>query len=163
GSVGEQPHTGYNTQALHGSLQYLLSNEKTVSASLQSVNEQDFWRAWQIADGSHIQYLDGPAKLKLATISYQDLADHGVADSINATAYFNRQNDGRSEIRVASPGTQNFGSESDNLFGLNLGLGTFIGQSHHILYGLDATTETVHADAHDLNLATGASTEVRGR
>ena len=163
GSVGEQAHTSYNTKALHGSLQYLLSADKTVSASVQSADEEDFWRAWQVADGSHVQYLDGPAKLKLATLSYQDLTDHGFADSIRATAYFNRQNDGRAEIRVATPGIQNLANENDKLLGLNLELGTFLGQSNHVLYGIDATDETVHSNARDLNLATGASTAVRGR
>src|SRR6185436_15467011 len=103
------------------------------------------------------------AKLKLATLSYQDLADHGFADSIRATAYFNRQNDGRAEIRVATPGIHNLASEVDNMKGFNLELGTFLGRSNHVLYGIDATAETVHSKAHDINHAPGVSTVVRGR
>src|SRR5439155_2914946 len=49
GNVGEQAHTGFNTKAFHGAMQYLLSPEKTVSASVQSADEEDFWRAWQVA------------------------------------------------------------------------------------------------------------------
>jgi outer membrane receptor for ferrienterochelin and colicin len=52
-----------------------------------------------------------------------DLSDHGFADSIRATAYFNRQQDNRLEIRTVTPGTNNLGSETDNLLGLNLELG----------------------------------------
>jgi outer membrane receptor protein involved in Fe transport len=163
GDVGEQVNTGYNSRGFHGSLQYLLSQDKSLSASIQHINEKDFSRAFQIAQGSNTQYLDGPTRFTLTSLSYQDLTDHRFADSIDATAYFNRQYDDRSEIRVATPGTNNQANETDNLVGTNLALGRFIGQSHHLLYGVDATSETIHAKALDVNLASGAGTPVRGR
>jgi outer membrane receptor protein involved in Fe transport len=162
GHIGDQPNTSYNAHGFFGSYQYLLSPEKVVSASYHHVDENDMMRAWQLAEGSSIKYDDGPAKLRLASLSYQDLTDRRFTDSIRATAYFNRQIDGRTEIRRASRNTENVAEETDNLFGVNLELGTFLA-SHHILYGVDATTETIHSDAYNVNLTTDAVTSVRGR
>ena len=121
------------------------------------------WRAYQVAAGLTTRSIDGPTKFDLASVSYQDLTDRGFADSIHATAYFNRQHDTREDIRTATPTIENTSNETDNLFGLNLELGTFIGQSHHLLYGVDTTGETVHSKGEDINVVTGVGTAVRGR
>jgi outer membrane receptor protein involved in Fe transport len=161
--IGKQPGTSYNAQGFYGSMQYLMSTDKTISASYRNVVENNFQRAWQVASGTDTWYNDGPAEFKLASVSYQDLTDRSFEDSFRVTGYFNQQADGRDEIRVASPTTQNFANELDNMGGLNLEFGKFLFGSHHFLYGVDSTMETVHSKAHDLNLKTGAQTNVRGR
>ncbi len=160
--VGRQPNTSYNGQAFSASAQYAVSADKTISASYRNATENNFRRAWQIAEGSSLWYNDGPAEFKLASVSYQDLTDRSFEDSFRATAYFNRQIDGRDEIRAKSTTKHNYASELDNLGGLNLEFGKFFG-AHNFLYGVDATTETVHSKAHDLDLNMGASTAIRGR
>jgi hemoglobin/transferrin/lactoferrin receptor protein len=163
GDVGEQPHTGYDSRTIHGAMQVLLSKEKTLSGNLQQVEEKDFWRAYQLAAGTNTRAVDSPSKFTLSSLSYQDLTDRRFEDSFRATTYFNRQYDARDDIRKATPTTENFTNETDNLFGVNLEFGTFLGQSHHILYGVDSTEETVHSKATDLNFTTEVGTPVRGR
>lgn len=163
GAIGRQPNTSYTHQALFGTLQYLLSADKTVTASYRNSTEDDIQRAWQIAEGSNTRYNDGPAELTLASISYQDLTGRTLEDSFRVTAYFNRQSDARDEIRRASPTKQFFASEVDNMGGLNLELGKFIGSSHQLLYGVDATAETIHSRGSTLNLTNNVETETRGR
>src|SRR6266550_400303 len=83
GDVGTQANTGYHTTAFHSSMQYQASAEKTISARFQSDDEEDFSRAWQVAQGTDLVYNDGPAKLQLGSVSYQDFTDRAFADSIH--------------------------------------------------------------------------------
>jgi outer membrane receptor protein involved in Fe transport len=163
GEIGEQARTSYEHQAFYGTLQYFVSADKTLTASYRNATDRDMQRAWQVAEGTNTWYNDGPAELTLASISYQDLTERWFEDSLRVTGYFNRQSDARDEIRRATPSTQNFASEVDDMGGLSLELGKFVGSSHHLLYGVDASSETIDSRGSNLNLVTGEETVVRGR
>lgn len=158
----DQPHTAYESRAYHGSLQYLLSQDKTLSASYVDTKETGVERAWQLAQGANLEFSESPAQLRLGSISYQDLTDRKFADSLRVTLAGNWQNDDRFEVRRATPNTKNVSGEQDKMYTLNLELGTFLG-AHHVLYGLDATTETIDSKGSTVNLTTGAVTSARGR
>jgi outer membrane receptor protein involved in Fe transport len=160
--VGLQKSTNYTANALHGSIDYFLSAEKTISAGYNSMNEIDIQRDAQVRSGTNIRSLVTPLTLQLGQLSYQDLTSRGWEESFRITGYWNRQQDGTDAITTKAPNTNLVARNIDRMMGLNVEVGSFLG-AHHLLYGVDFSTERVRSLQSSIDLKTGVETDSRGR
>jgi outer membrane receptor protein involved in Fe transport len=160
--VGTQKYSGYKSSALHGSMDYFLAPEKTISAGYNSKNETGIQRNGQIQAGTNIRSLVTPATLQLGQLSYQDLTSRGWEESFHVTGYWNRQQDGTDAITTKAPTSNSVARNIDRMMGLNLEVGSFLG-AHHLLYGFDSSTERIVSLQSAINLKTGLETDSRGR
>lgn len=134
---GGAAQTGtHDSRAAHVNGQYFVSAEKTLSFGHQWYELRD---AAYVTPATLLSLGAGPADLALSWLSYQDLQPHGPIDSLKVTAYANRQSE-RTEVSVRFPTLDVQSDESDTLYGGNIELGSFFG-SHHLLYGIDYSTE----------------------
>ena len=162
GSVGVQPYGEYKQRGAHASFDYFLSQEKTLTASYSGFEKLDAVRGGQILTGSSLKSELTPVRMQTGSLTYQDMTGRPWADSMRAAAYWNRQEDGVNEIRPNTPNVDSQTANTDRMLGLNLELSSFWGR-HHVLYGLDYTTERIRSISLSENLTTGAVTSVRGR
>ncbi|HXH42209.1 MAG TPA: TonB-dependent receptor [Thermoanaerobaculia bacterium] len=162
GDVGTQKFTDYKSNALHGSIDYFLSADKTISAGYQSSNESDIQRNGLVQAGTNIRSDVTPNTLQLGQASYQDLTSRGWEQSFRLTGYWNRQQDGTDAITAKAPTLDSVARNIDRMTGLNLELGSFPG-AHHLLYGVDFSSERVHSLQSSIDMKTGIETASRGR
>jgi hemoglobin/transferrin/lactoferrin receptor protein len=150
GAAGRVPLTGYNERSGYLSAQYLLSDVKTLTATYSDLQQSDIR---QEAPGLLGPVLYKPTHTQLASFSYLDLAARSWSDSLRTQAYWNRQSDGH-DVDVVVPAMHADRTDADTLFGFGLELGKFIGNSqvHHVVYGVDYSseeTESVSIDTYD--------------
>jgi len=160
--VGTQKYTGYKATALHASLDYFLSPEKTISGGYNSMTEDEVQRDGQLVSGANLVSLVTPLTLQLGQLSYQDLTSRGWEESVRVTGYWNRQQDGLDAVTTKAPTIDSVGRNIDRMMGLNLEIGSFLG-AHHLLYGVDYSTERVASSQSAINMNTGVETPSRGR
>ncbi|HEX9982236.1 MAG TPA: TonB-dependent receptor [Thermoanaerobaculia bacterium] len=146
-ATGRVPLSDYNERSGFLSAQYLLSDVKTVTATFSDL-EQSGIRG---EAGNLIgPILYKPTHTQLASLSFLDLATRSWSDSLRAQAYWNRQSDGHDVIVMIPAMTANR-TDSDTLMGFGLELGKFIGKSqvHHLIYGVDYSTEETKSSSID--------------
>jgi hemoglobin/transferrin/lactoferrin receptor protein len=160
--IGTMKYTGYKSRALHGSIDYFLTPDKTISAGYNAMNESDIQRATQLQAGTNIRSLVTPITLQLGHVSYQDLTSRGWEESLRVTGYLNRQQDGTDAITAKAPNTSSVSVNKDRMMGLNVEAGSFLG-AHHLLYGFDYSTERVDSLQKATDLKTGTEVFSRGR
>jgi hemoglobin/transferrin/lactoferrin receptor protein len=158
GNVGRQDFSSYHDRSGHLNGQYLLSPEKTIGFGYQNVSQGN-------VEVPGVQGLfanaQTPREMQLGNLSYQDLTSRGWEDTVHITASWNRQQQTlRINLPVAGAPPVLF-MDADVMEGLNLELGTFIGK-HHLVYGLDTSTDSVHSSELTANAATGVLELVRG-
>ncbi|HET7457402.1 MAG TPA: TonB-dependent receptor, partial [Gemmatimonadaceae bacterium] len=163
GDIGQVANTGYHDKAANASVDYFLSPDRTLSASFHGHELADVPRADRLSEGTFAEFLESPSRSNLGEIRYSDLTDRGWSNRVQATTYFHRMDENQSRITAAVPGVrQRFISTSDHA-GVNLELGSFFGDSHQLVYGIDLTTETVHSTRRDSTFSSGAVVQKRGR
>jgi hemoglobin/transferrin/lactoferrin receptor protein len=160
--VGTQKYTGYKANAMHATLDYFLSSEKTLSGGYTSMSENDIQRDGQLVSGANLVSLVTPITLQLAQASYQDLTSRGWEQSIRVTGYWNRQQDGLDAVTTKAPTLDSVSRNTDRMMGLNLEVGTFLG-AHHLLYGVDYSTERVLSSQSSIDMVKNVETKSRGR
>jgi hemoglobin/transferrin/lactoferrin receptor protein len=158
--VGKQAQTGFQQLGGHLNGQWLLSPEKTVSFNVQHVRVQDEETPALLPPKGQIKTgVFDPAVLQLISVSFLDLTDRHWEDSLKVTAYHNRQQLVR-DVTLTSR-TDPHENDGDSMAGVNLELGTFIG-AHHLVYGLDATRESITSSKLPFSEITGKTTPGRG-
>src|SRR4029077_21223301 len=118
GDIGTQKFTDYKSNALHGSIDYFLSADKTLSAGYQSVNETDIQRNALVQAGTNIRSDVTPNTLQLGQASYQNLTSRGWEQSFHLTGYWNRQQDGTDAITTKAPTLDSVARNIDRMMGL---------------------------------------------
>ena len=162
GNIGVQPYTGYDQRAAHLSADYFLSSDKTISVSYRGVDQADVRSNGSLASGSSLVNAATPTRLQLGTLSYQDLTDRGWTDSLRVTAYVNQQDNGTETISRSTPNRRTTLVDEVDLFGINTELGSFVG-NHHLVYGVDFTSDALSSVGQDRDETTGTVTPRRGR
>lgn len=162
GDVGVQPFTDYDQRAAHLSADYFLSVDKTLSFSYRGVDQVDVKSNGSLASGSSLVNVATPTRLQLATLAYQDLTDRGWTESLRVTAYVNQQDNGTETISRSSANRRTTLVDEVGLLGLNTELGSFVGK-HHLVYGVDLTSDSLTSVGRDRDETTGAVTARRGR
>jgi outer membrane receptor protein involved in Fe transport len=162
GNVGVQPYTGYDQRAAHLSADYFLSSDKTLSVSYRGVDQEDVRSNGSLVSGSSLVNASTPVRLQLGTFSYQDLTDRGWTDSLRVTAYLNQQDNGTETISRSTPDRRTTLVDKVDLFGLNTELGSFVA-NHHLVYGVDFTSDALTSMGEDRDEKTGVVTPRRGR
>ncbi|HEX7153983.1 MAG TPA: TonB-dependent receptor [Thermoanaerobaculia bacterium] len=153
--------SGYNERSGYLSAQYLLSDVKTLTATYSDLEQSDIRGE---APGLIGPIFYKPVHTQLASLSYLDLATRGWSDSLRAQAYWNKQSDGH-DVIVVVPSMTADRRDSDTLFGFGLELGKFVGKSqvHHLVYGVDYSTEETESVSMDTYLDSGAVVQSRSR
>lgn len=146
----------HESRAAHLNGQYFLSADKTLSFGHQWYELRDA----HLSSATLLSFHTGPNDLALSWLSYQDLQPHGPIDSLKLTVYANRQSE-QSRISIRFPTTDVQTEESDTLYGGNIELGSFFG-SHHLLYGIDYSTEQISTGAITYDRTRQLSSSVRG-
>lgn len=158
----KQAATAYHENAANASLDWFLTGDRTISFSYLALEQNDVPRTDRITDGTNLVFEFDPQRVQLAKLTYQDLTTRSWTDFMQLTAYFNRQDEDRQEIRPSSPNVERRLSDSQIVLGLNLELGSFVSEAHRLIYGIDYATEKVHSTRYDLNRVTGVSSPKRG-
>lgn len=159
-SIGAQGVSGYNERSGFASAQYLLSPEKTLSAAYSDMKQGDL-RA--ISKGLVGPAMYKPTHTRLASLSYLDLKPRLLEDSLRVTGSWNRQSDGH-VIDLVANGMHADRTDSVEQFGFSLEAGKFLGaSSHHIVYGIDLSTETTESLSLESYPGTGESYTARSR
>jgi outer membrane receptor for ferrienterochelin and colicin len=159
--VGTQNGTRFEQQSGHLNGQWLLSPDKTIEFNYQLAE------GLGETPGNGLALLAGefdPSRLSLFRLSYQDLTSRGWEDSLRVTLYSNRQREIRNVLLRTPPANiQRTQSErdTDTLNGLNVELSAFAA-SHHVVYGLDFTDESIESAKQATVLSTGVTTFARG-
>jgi hemoglobin/transferrin/lactoferrin receptor protein len=147
--VGEQPETAFKQNSVRGSMQYFLSPEKTISASYNDVQQDDFSYPALIASGRLDSADAGPQRTRIGAVSYQDLTSRRWLDSLKVTGFWNDQSvDSQAISTVGGFPTGLNTANSVSVLGGSLELGTFIGSHHHLVYGADYNSETIESIVH---------------
>ncbi|HXH41150.1 MAG TPA: TonB-dependent receptor, partial [Thermoanaerobaculia bacterium] len=154
-----QPRTGFAQQMGRTSLQYLVSQDKTLSLSYNDVKLRDGSFPADFSAGRISAFDLGSLREQLGSVSYQDLTSRKWLDSFRVNAYMNRHSDSGSAVTAFQPLTQTFKDRVD-VKGLSVELGTFLGGNHHFVYGVDYIDESVRGDA---ILITASGLQVPGR
>lgn len=143
GNVGRQDFSSYSDRSAHLNGQYLLTPEKTIGFGYQNVTQ----RAVEVPGVRGLfASAQTPREMQLGNISYQDLTSRGWEDTVRITASWNRQQQTeRINLGLAGAPPVLF-MDADVMEGLNLEIGTFIGK-HHLVYGLDSSTDSVHSSS----------------
>jgi hemoglobin/transferrin/lactoferrin receptor protein len=162
GTVGRQIATGYDEGAANFFADFAFTQDKTLSFAYQALEMHDVPRTDRIMSGTNLKFNFDPQRLQLGTLAYQDLALGRFYDSLRLTASWNRQDEGRQEIRPNRPTQERRFIDRDTMFGATMEMTSSLGKSHRLLYGLDFSTEDILSRRNDVNLLTGASTAVRG-
>jgi len=160
--VGTQPYTDYEQRAADVSFDYFASADKTLSFAYRTSAQEDAKNNSSIVSGTSLESVTTPNTLTLASLAYQDLTDRGWTQSIRLTGYLNDQDNGTVEVRRVTPDRETSFLDEDRMFGLNLELGSFLGR-HHLVYGVDLTSETIDSTTSDRTLSTNTVTSRRGR
>ncbi len=161
GAVGEQQATGYDELAGNLNLDYFLSEDRTLSFSYLGLEQSEVPRGDRIDDGTDLVFEFDPQENHLAAVTFQDLTSRSWVDGVRATAYWNRQDEGRAEVRTAAPTIEIRNFDRAETLGANVELSKFIG-SHQILWGLDYSQDEIDSSRTDVNRVTGATQERRG-
>jgi len=161
GDVGLQK-SSYNEDGGNFHLDYFPSSDKTLSVAYQLFSQNDIDRWSQTFDSTALTSFFNLARLQLGTTSYEDLADHRVFQFLKVTGYWNRQDMRGHEVLRVRPTVDATNIDSQDQFGLNLELRTYLG-GHRLIYGVDYTTETIGSTSTELDLKTGLATAIRGR
>ncbi len=163
GDAGKLAGTGYDETGGNISLDYFLSDDRTLSFRYQALEQNEVPRTDRIASGRNVKFDFDPQRLQLASLVFSDLTDRRWSDSLQVTASWNRQDEGVQEIRSGALSTERRLDDSQTALGLSLEVGTFLGKSHRVLYGLDYFDEDIDSSRVDVNLNTGAVAPKRGR
>lgn len=157
GNAGRQDFSSYRDHSAHLNGQYLLTPEKTISFGYQNVTQS----AVELPGipGLFIN-AEIPRQMQLGNLSYQDLTSRGWEDSLRITASWNRQKQ-TEQANLPAHLPPFIIADGDILAGLNFELGTFIGK-HHLVYGLDTSTDSVESSQYTTNAVTGARIWQRG-
>jgi hemoglobin/transferrin/lactoferrin receptor protein len=162
GDVGTQQATGYDEQAGNALLEYSIAQDRTLSFSYVVLDEQHVPRTDRVTAGTNLKFDFHPQRLQLASLAYQDLALGRIYDSLKLTAFWNRQDEGRQEVRPNRPREERQFDDRDTMYGVNLELSQSFGNSHRLLYGADFSTEDILSRRNDVNLDTHAISPKRG-
>jgi hemoglobin/transferrin/lactoferrin receptor protein len=161
--VGVQHFTDFNQKAGNLNLQYLISADKTLSFSYHGTQIDDAKSFGNMANKTSIRNVQTPNRFQLGSLSYQDLTSRGWADSLKVTAFWNQQETGSEDIRTATPNRETAVLDRDRMLGLNLEMGSFLGKSHHFVYGVDYAQDSIDSSTRDTTLDTDVVTYRRGR
>ena len=162
GGIGKQIGTGYAETAGNFSLDTFLSSDRTFTVAYQVLEQNDVPRTDRIASGTNRLFNFNPQRLQLARVNYQDLSKRNWSDYMQVTGFYNRQDEGQQQIATATPNVESFYRDSQVAMGFNLELGSFIGESQRLIYGVDYTTEHNRSSRSDWNLLTGSISAKRG-
>jgi hemoglobin/transferrin/lactoferrin receptor protein len=162
GDRGKQRATGYGEEAGNVSFEVFLSPERTLSLGYQFLEQQDVPRTDRIVDRTNTVFDFDPQRLQLLTLSLQDVTDRSWSDVLRLTASWNRQDEGRREIRSNRLTTERQFTDQQTVKAVNLEVGAFIGARHRLVYGADYSTEDIVSRRRDLRLDTGVVTRQRG-
>jgi outer membrane receptor protein involved in Fe transport len=169
GDVGGIPNSGYQQKGGSGSLQYLIAPDKSLTAMVTDFQENGVQRAGLInpgpptpSAGTYTRYDAKPIRLRAAHVVYEDVANHLFSDSLRVSLGWTHQEIGRDRVRVSAPTTLANQLDRTSMKALNLELGKFLG-AHHLVYGIDYSTEAIHSTAFSQNLVTGSVTSQRGQ
>jgi hemoglobin/transferrin/lactoferrin receptor protein len=157
GSAGRQKLSGFHQRSGYLNGQWLLSPEKTLGFGYQIVQQHDVEAPGIVGLFNSVQFT--PRELQLGNVSYQDLASRGWEDSLRVTGYWNRQSQIQT-VNVAPRPAVNF-SDGNIMTGLNVEVGSFLG-AHHLLYGIDTSTDSISSSQTTHDAATGALIVKRG-
>lgn len=157
GDVGKQANTSYRQRSAYLNGQWLLSPEKTIGFGYQDVDQRDVQQPGVPGLFNALNFL--PRTMQLGNVSYQDLTSRGWEDSLRISAYWNRQE--QHESADLSPRPPLVFNDSDVMTGLNVELGTFAG-AHHLLYGIDSSTDHVDSTSYSFSTTTGELLPRRG-
>jgi outer membrane receptor protein involved in Fe transport len=156
--AGTQSLSSFKQRSGYLNGQYLISAEKTLGFGYQYLRQSDIERPG--VAGQVISGLMNPDSMQLGSLSYQDLTSRKLEDSLRVTAYWNRQYQVLGAVtNITRPPLLYV--DGDILGGANLELGTFV-KSHHLLYGVDYSTETADSSLRSVNATTGQTTIGRG-
>jgi hemoglobin/transferrin/lactoferrin receptor protein len=161
GAAGEpQPQTGYKQKAGHLNGQWLVSDSKTLSFGYQIGRAEEVQTPGTLP-GTGVLRVGAfdPSQLQLFRLSYLDLTDRRWEDSLQVSVYLNHQE----EIRKVSltTGIELLEEDADVLGGMNIELSSYLG-NHHLVYGLDYTSEQATSSKSTYNLNTGVTVVGRG-
>jgi hemoglobin/transferrin/lactoferrin receptor protein len=158
--VGKQAVSGYAERSGYASAQYLLSPNRTLSATYSDMEQSDL-RVFAYG-------LIGPARYKpvhtqLGSLSYFDLTERPWADSFRVATSWNHQADGH-VVEVVAPAVHADRTDTDTQFGFSVEAGKFLGATtHHLVYGMDLSTETTTSLSIETDRTTGAINTARSR
>ncbi len=162
GDLGRQAATGYDELAANLFAEYSFTQDKTLTLAYQLMNQRDVPRTDRVASGTNAKYDFDPQRLQLGSLAYQDIALGHFYESLKLSVFWNRQDEGRQEIRPNRLQEERRFMDVDAMYGVNLELSSSIGNRHRLLYGIDGSRESVESRRDDVNLTTGASTAKRG-
>lgn len=155
-----QAQTGYRQRAGHINGRWLLSDARTISFGYQIGRAEDVQTPGTPPGTGVLRVASfDPSQLQLFRLSYLDLTSRGWEDSLQVTAYLNHQK----EVRKVSltTGNQILEDDRDLLGGVGIELSSFLA-NHHLVYGLDYTSERVTSTKSNHNPSTGVTARVRG-
>jgi len=161
--AGVQHFTDFSQKAGNLNLQYLVSADKTLNFSYHGTQLDDAKAFSNLVNKTSIHNVQTPNRFQLGSLSYQDLTSRGWSDSLKVTAFWNQQETGSEDVRTNTPNTQTNVLDHDRMLGLNLELGSFLGKSHHLVYGVDYSQDSIESWTRDTNLTTDVATYRRGR
>lgn len=161
--VGLQLATGYDESAANFGLEYFVDTERTVSFSYLALEQDDVPRTDRVASGRNLVFDFDPQRLQVLKLTYLETVDRPWADSLQATLYWNQQDEERQEIRSSAPSVERRLSDAQTTLGFNLELRSFVGKSHRLVYGVDYSTDDIDSSREDLDLGTGVSAPKRGQ
>jgi hypothetical protein len=113
-------------------------------------------------DGTNLVFDFEPQRLQIGTLRFEDLTPRGIIDVLNVTAQWNRQDEGKLEVRPNRPTVERRMSDRQTFLDLNLELATFLGENHRLLYGVDLGSERIGSKRVDVDQATGLAVARRG-
>jgi hemoglobin/transferrin/lactoferrin receptor protein len=160
--VGAQRFTDYSQRSANLGADYFISPEKTLSVSYHGTDQVDVKSPTNMISGLSLMTKVDPSRLQLGSLSYQDLTDRKLFQSLRVTSYLNVQDTGTSDVRVKTPSLQAVIKETDRLAGLNVELGSFVG-THHLIWGADLSRDVISSFERDSDSAKGTVVWKRGR
>jgi outer membrane receptor protein involved in Fe transport len=160
--VGVQRFTDYSQRSANLGADYFISPEKTLSVAYHGGDQVDVKSPGNMISGVSLLTEVTPSRLQIGSLSYQDLTDRKLFQSLRVTSYLNVQDTGTSDVRAKTPTLQSVNKETDRMAGLNLELGSFVG-AHHLVWGLDFSRDTITSFARDTDSAAHTTVFKRGR
>ncbi len=140
-SAGEQNFSSYKARSGYLNGQFLLSPERTLSFGYQNVQQTDVQQPGPAGAFNNAGFR---RSMQLGNLAYQDLTDRGWHDSVRVTGYWNRQWQVDNVHVLSAAALPIVFKDGDILAGLNLEIGSFVG-NHHLIYGIDTSTDSVES------------------
>jgi hemoglobin/transferrin/lactoferrin receptor protein len=162
GATGRQPYTGYRERDGDAKLAFAVSPRQRLTASVQSVHQDDVPRTDMLSAGTDLEYEWNPETRTLGHASYVIDRPWSFADNLSLSASYQVQSERFNRITSAKPSVERQHDDEVRSTGVVVQLGSTAPGRQLFTYGAEYYHDSVTSTRTDVTIQTGATKGEKG-